>query len=244
MLPHYQPSIENPELDLDVKRVLFDFFPTYKDSPLPAGFDRILAVGDASGIQSPLSRGSLGTLARHLDRISEAITEAVDYDMLTKEDLSAINFYAPNLSASWIYQRAISIKRGKWPLDPRFVNRFLATNLEVMHKMGPRTLKPFLQNVIRFDGLVGTMARTLLSDLTFAPKVVSWVGFPALIDFMVHVGMMGVYGALDTALSPLLRPVGDKTFKNARIRYYLHRKMDAWKYGSGNDYDIDPLPRK
>jgi hypothetical protein len=51
LLPIYQPSIQNPETDLDVKRVLFAFFPTYRDSPLQPGWDRILAVGDASGIQ-------------------------------------------------------------------------------------------------------------------------------------------------------------------------------------------------
>lgn len=35
-------------------RILHGFFPTYRDSPLPPKFDRILQVGDASGIQSPL----------------------------------------------------------------------------------------------------------------------------------------------------------------------------------------------
>lgn len=49
MLPKYQPSITDPEKDLDVKRVLFAFFPTYRDSPLQPCFSRLLAVGDASG---------------------------------------------------------------------------------------------------------------------------------------------------------------------------------------------------
>eukprot|EP00957_Ditylum_brightwellii_P110494 8427699-Ditylum_brightwellii.AAC.1 len=56
-LPQYQPSIKDPEHDLDVQRVLFAFFPTYKDSPLKPQWSRILAVGDASGVQSPLSFG-------------------------------------------------------------------------------------------------------------------------------------------------------------------------------------------
>ena len=74
-LPVYQPSISDVEADLDVKRVLFAYFPTYRDSPLKPQWSRLLAVGDASGIQSPLSFGGFGALTRHLDRISTAVSE-------------------------------------------------------------------------------------------------------------------------------------------------------------------------
>lgn len=40
-----------------VLRILFGWFPTYRDSPLAPRFNRILQVGDASGIQSPLRWG-------------------------------------------------------------------------------------------------------------------------------------------------------------------------------------------
>jgi len=38
-----------------VQRILFGWFPTYRASPLRPAFARVLQVGDASGIQSPLS---------------------------------------------------------------------------------------------------------------------------------------------------------------------------------------------
>ena len=44
-------------------------FPTYRESPLQTTFPRVLAVGDASGIQSPLSFGGFGSLTRHIERI-------------------------------------------------------------------------------------------------------------------------------------------------------------------------------
>ncbi|KAH8049437.1 hypothetical protein JL722_11969 [Aureococcus anophagefferens] len=46
--------------DLTLERCLFGLFPTFKDSPLPSRWDRVLAVGDASGVQSPLSFGGFG----------------------------------------------------------------------------------------------------------------------------------------------------------------------------------------
>jgi len=106
-LPIYQPSITDVEADLDVKRVLFAYFPTYRDSPLKPQWSRLLAVGDASGIQSPLSFGGFGALTRHLERISTGITEALENDLLHKSDLGQINAYTPNLSAAWMFQKAM-----------------------------------------------------------------------------------------------------------------------------------------
>jgi hypothetical protein len=43
-------------------------------SPLPPAFDRILQVGDASGIQSPISFGGFAAITRHFCRLSSGIT--------------------------------------------------------------------------------------------------------------------------------------------------------------------------
>jgi hypothetical protein len=73
------PEYQNVSLDdLQVQRILFGFFPTFRDSPLAPGFDRVLQVGDASGIQSPLSFGGFGALTRHLPRLVPAITDALE----------------------------------------------------------------------------------------------------------------------------------------------------------------------
>ena len=73
------PEYQGVTLDrLQPQRILFGFFPTYRDSPLQPGFDRVLQVGDASGIQSPLSFGGFGALTRHMPRLVPAISEALE----------------------------------------------------------------------------------------------------------------------------------------------------------------------
>ena len=73
------PQYQGVPLDaLTVERVLFGFFPTFRQSPLPPGFNRVMQVGDASGIQSPLSFGGFGALTRHLDRLCGAVTGALE----------------------------------------------------------------------------------------------------------------------------------------------------------------------
>ncbi len=237
LLPMYQPSIQDPEDDLDVKRVLFAYFPTYRDSPLQPQWSRVLAVGDASGIQSPLSFGGFGALTRHLGRITGAVSEALDKDCLQKEDLAEINAYTPNLSATWMFQRAMSVRMGR-TVDPKFVNRLLATNFEVMEEMGPRTIKPFLQDVVRFDGLVGSLARSFVADPMFMPQIVQHVGIPTLVDWLGHVSMMGLYTVLDGVASPIVESVLTTAIKDPRTAFQWRRRMEAWKFGSGRDYTL------
>ena len=143
-----------------------------------------------------------------------------------------------------LFYQAMSIRVRQPFVDKRFVNRLLATNFEVMNDMGPRTIKPFLQDVVRFDGLVGSLARSFVADPTFMPQIVAWVGLPTLVDWMGHVGMMGAYSALDNFVSPWLRPVGNTALKRPRSKYDLNRQMDAWRYGSGNDFDLSKIPKK
>jgi hypothetical protein len=58
--------MKDPMADLDIKRILFGYFPTDRDSPFTPVYRRVPAVGDASGVQSPLSFGGFGALTRHL----------------------------------------------------------------------------------------------------------------------------------------------------------------------------------
>ncbi len=241
LLPIYQPSIQDPEKDLDVERVLFAFFPTYRDSPLKPAHSRLLAIGDASGIQSPLSFGGFGALTRHLGRVSNAVDEALKFDLLSKSYLSEINAYTPNLSAAWMFQRAMSVRMGQ-NVDSKFVNRLLATNFQIMDEMGIDTIKPFLQDVIRVDGLAGSLARSFKADPFFMPAIVAHVGVPSLADWLRHVGMMGAYTFFHSVMSPLMKPFVDK-MENNKEKFLWRRRMEAWKFGSGADY-ILPRDKK
>lgn len=249
LLPEYQPSITNPETDLDVKRVLFAFFPTYRDSPLPPMYSRLLAVGDASGIQSPLSFGGFGALTRHLDRISTAVSEALEADCLHRDDLKEVNAYTPNLSAAWMFQKAMSVRMDQ-SVDSKFVNRLLAVNFEIMNDMGKKTIMPFLQDVVRIDGLLGSLSRSFIADPTFTPQIIKHVGIEALVDWMGHVGMIGLYTGLHNFATPVIKnlmerdilPLSSRSSSSSskeRETWRLKRKMEAWKFGSGSDYVME-----
>ena len=73
LMPQYQ-DVELQQLDF--KRALFGFFPSYRQSPLKTPFARILPIGDSSGNQSPLSFGGFGAMIRNLKRLTLGVDEA------------------------------------------------------------------------------------------------------------------------------------------------------------------------
>jgi hypothetical protein len=95
-------------------------------SPPPPNTHRVLQIGDASGIQSPLSFGGFGALTRHMGRLRSALTDALAADALSAAELGLVNGYNPGLSAAWMLQRAMTGSRGPEELGPSpdLINRW------------------------------------------------------------------------------------------------------------------------
>jgi lycopene cyclase CruP len=226
LLPEYQ-QIELGKIDF--KRFLFGFFPAYLHSPLKMSWHRIMPVGDSSGSQSPVSFGGFGSMVRHLKRLTFAIDEALKIDALTSKDLGLIQPYQPNISVTWLFQKTMSVAMDQQP-NPNQINNLMSGVFEVMDKLGDDVLKPFLQDVIQFPALTKTLP--LVNPKLVLP-LLPQIGLPLLIDWLIHYANLGFY----TGLYPLgksLQPLFNNL--SPQQKYNYHRWLDAWKYGSGNDY--------
>jgi len=188
--------------DIDFKRALFGFFPTYRDSPLQPRFDRVLQIGDASGIQSPLSFGGFGAMTRHMRRLDKAIHEALAADALDKGSLGLIHAYNPSLSSAWMMQKAMSLRPGQ-STPPDLINRMLGGNFSAMEEMGDPVMKPFLQDVMQFGPLVSTISKQMVNDPAFVPPLLAHVGPGPLADWLVHVLGLGAYTLGNFIATPL-----------------------------------------
>ncbi|KAL0001638.1 hypothetical protein SO802_015419 [Lithocarpus litseifolius] len=230
LMPHYQGvSLEN----LEILRVIYGIFPTYRDSPLPAAFNRVLQFGDASGIQSPVSFGGFGSLTRHLQRLVTGIYEAINEDFLDSYNLSLLNPYMPNLSASWLFQRAMSARQQS-NVSPDFITELLYVNFQSMQRLGDPVLRPFLQDVVQFVPLAKTLGLVMLTKPQLLPSIFKQVGIPVLLDWSGHFFMLGYYTFLSTFANPVIRPLLSSF--PSKMNYEWKRRLEAWKYGAGLDY--------
>ena len=229
LMPTYQ-GVELSQLKL--QRALFGFFPSYRQSPLKTPWSRILPVGDSSGNQSPLSFGGFGAMVRHLKRLTFGIYEALETNQLSAKSLSLLQPYQPNLTVTWLFQKAMSAGINQ-KIAPNQINNLLSAVFLEMQQLGEPVLKPFLQDVVQFSGLTNTLVKTGLAHPALIAKVIPQVGLISLLDWMVHYGNLGIYSALFSFHQKL--ESGIKNLPKEQ-QYYWHRLIDAWKYGSGGDY--------
>lgn len=229
LLPEYQ----NITLEkIDFKRFLFGFFPAYKDSPIMLLFNRILPVGDSAGGQSPVSFGGFGAMIRHLKRLTNGINEALITDSLGRQELALLQPYQPNISVTWLFQQTMSVEVGK-QVNPEQINNLMSGVFAVMDRLGDDVLKPFLQDVIQFAPLFKTLP--LVNPKLVLP-LLPQIGINSLVNWSRHYFNLALYGGL-YSVAKLAQPIVKNL--SPTQQYYYHRWLDAWKYGSGGDYEQD-----
>ncbi len=229
LLPEYQ-GVELSQIDF--QRVLFGFFPSYRNSPIRMPWRRILPVGDSSGGQSPVSFGGFGSMVRHLKRLTEGTHEALQCDAIERNALAQLQPYQPNIAVTWLFQRAMSVGINQ-QLPPNQINQLLTGVFQAMEQLGDDVLRPFLQDVVQFPGLSKTLLLTSLTKPRLVIPVIPQVGLTTLLDWMVHYIKLGFYSGLYPLGQLMSRPL--KTLPSIP-QYYCHRWIEAWRYGSGGDY--------
>lgn len=229
LLPEYQ-QVELEQLQW--KRALFGFFPCYRDSPLRSPWDRILHVGDSSGSQSPLSFGGFGAMIRHLPRLVQGMDEALRVDACDRASLSLLQPYQPSLSVTWLFQQSMSAKVDQDMPGDR-INNLLSAVFTEMEQLGDPVLRPFLQDVVQFPALAKTLGLVSLRHPELVLQILPQVGMGALLDWIRHYGSLGIYTVLNATGQSLIPWIENLP---APERYRWHRRLDAWKYGSGSDF--------
>lgn len=230
LLPEYQQvSLDQ----LTFQRALFGFFPCYQDSPLSYPWGRTLPIGDSSGSQSPLSFGGFGAMIRHLERLTRGVDQALQHDLLGARSLSWLQPYQPNLSVTWLFQKAMSVSVDQ-KLPENQINQLLSTIFQDMAALGDEVLQPFLQDVVQFPALAKTLLRTSTHHPALVAKILPQVGIPAVVSWTGHYAGLAAYSALNPltqALQSQAKHLPEET------QYFFERWRDALMYGSGGDYE-------
>jgi hypothetical protein len=211
-----------------------------------------LQVGDASGIQSPLSFGGFGALMRHLSRLTFAVKEAVQSGSLNISSLALCNPYNPALSGAWMLQRAMSIPANATRYNPSFINKLLAGNFAVRAGKWKATLHTPRCMLIAILGCL-----TSLSCLSLPTNLqgMQELGDPVLKPFLQDVIQLGPLTrtlvrqmARDPLFIPeILTTVGPGPMADWMLHYLglaaftaLAKLSEQWELGER----VDKLPPK
>ena len=126
ILPEYR------RCDLDElvwKKPTFGYIPGHfstSGSDRTVAFDRLLSIGDAASLQSPLIFTGFGSLVRNLERLTTLLNTALKHDLLTARHLNQIRAYQSNISVTWLFSKGMMVPTGKI-LPPQRINSMLNT---------------------------------------------------------------------------------------------------------------------
>ncbi|MDJ0677686.1 MAG: flavin-dependent dehydrogenase [Calothrix sp. MO_167.B42] len=122
------PEYRRCDLDKLVwKKPTFGYIPGHfsaNSRSRTVAFDRLLAIGDAASLQSPLVFTGFGSLVRNLERLTTLLNIALKYDLLSSTHLNQIRAFQSNIAVTWMFSKGMMVPTGKF-LPPQRINAML-----------------------------------------------------------------------------------------------------------------------
>ncbi|MGK7874651.1 MAG: NAD(P)/FAD-dependent oxidoreductase [Xenococcaceae cyanobacterium] len=155
------------------KKPTFGYIPGHfsvGSSDRTVAFDRLLAIGDAASLQSPLIFTGFGSLVRNLARLTTLLDTALKHDLLKAEHLNQISAYQSNISVTWLFSKGMMVPMGK-TLPPQRINAMLNTFFGLLADEPPEVADTFIKD--RTDWL--TFNRLALKAARRNPALLLWI---------------------------------------------------------------------
>ncbi|MBE9078449.1 flavin-dependent dehydrogenase [Romeria aff. gracilis LEGE 07310] len=108
-------------------------------------YDRLLALGDAASLQSPLVFTGFGSLVRNLARLTELLDIALQHDLLQARHLNQIRAFQSNVAITWLFSKGMMVPTGQ-TLPPERINAMLNTFFGILAGESPAVADRFIKD--------------------------------------------------------------------------------------------------
>ena len=155
------------------KKPTFGYIPGHfstGDRDRIVAFDRLVAIGDAASLQSPLIFTGFGSLVRNLERLTTLLDTALKHDLLSAQHLNQIRAYQSNISVTWLFSKGMMVPTGK-TLPPQRINSMLNTFFGLLANEPPEVADTFIKD--RTDWF--TFTRLALVAARKNPALLLWI---------------------------------------------------------------------
>ncbi|MDB9538184.1 flavin-dependent dehydrogenase [Anabaenopsis tanganyikae CS-531] len=198
------PEYRRCDLDkLEWKKPTFGYIPGHfsiGSSDRTIAFDRLIAIGDAASLQSPLVFTGFGSLIRNLNRLTTLLDTALKHDLLSFRHLNRIRAYQSNVAVTWLFSKGMMVPTGKF-LPPQRINSMLNTFFGLLADEPPEIADNFIKDKCDW----WTFNRLALKAARKNPAMLLWIwqlaGFKDLVRWMGNYFNFGLHSLVSTLLS-------------------------------------------
>ena len=191
---YHQVNAENPGSLLELYEDFFTIIPEYRRCDLDklvwkkptfgyipghfstgsrdraVAFDRLIAIGDAASLQSPLVFTGFGSLIRNLFRLTNLLDTALKHNLLSANHLNQIRAYQSNVSVTWLFSKGMMVPTGR-SLPPQRINSILNTFFGILTEEKLTVTETFIKD--RTDWL--TFNRLAMKAARKNPLLLVWI---------------------------------------------------------------------
>ncbi|HYP54457.1 MAG TPA: hypothetical protein VEQ42_12990 [Pyrinomonadaceae bacterium] len=144
-----------------VQKPVFGYIPSFHQRGWNArkqtAGDRVLLIGDAAGLSSPLTFCGFGSHVRNLQKLTHLTALALDAELLDASSLSEVNAYEPRVA------QMASLAEFLRPSErsaPSSVNETLNAVMAALHCLDERVRRELFQDRMSFGALKSLLGRT------------------------------------------------------------------------------------
>ncbi|MBW4645257.1 MAG: flavin-dependent dehydrogenase [Goleter apudmare HA4340-LM2] len=130
------------------KKPTFGYIPGHfsmGSSDRTVAFDRLIAIGDAASLQSPLVFTGFGSLVRNLERLTKLLDTALKHNLLRFSHLNQIRAYQSNVAVTWLFSKGMMVPTGKF-IPPQRINSMLNTFFGLLADEPPEVADNFIKD--------------------------------------------------------------------------------------------------
>ncbi|CBN55356.1 MULTISPECIES: hypothetical protein [Kamptonema] len=191
---YHQVNSENPGSLLELYEDFFAILPEYRRCDLgklvwkkptfgyipghfssgsrdrTVAFDRLIAIGDAASLQSPLVFTGFGSLVRNLSRLTDLLDVALKHDLLEAHHLNQIRAYQSNVSVTWLFSKGMMVPTGCF-LPPARINSILNTFFGVLASTDLAVAEKFIKDRVDWLTFNGLAIKAALKN----PSLLIWI---------------------------------------------------------------------
>ncbi|MEG3901558.1 flavin-dependent dehydrogenase [Microcoleus sp. B4-C5] len=155
------------------KKPTFGYIPGHfssNSSDRSVAIDRLVSIGDAASLQSPLVFTGFGSLVRNLFRLTDLLDTALKHNLLTANHLNQIRAYQSNISVTWLFSKGMMVPTGS-SLPPQRINSMLNTFFGILAAQKLAVAETFIKD--RTDWL--TFNRLAIEAAGQNPSLLLWI---------------------------------------------------------------------
>ena len=232
------------------KKPTFGYIPGHfsiGSSDRTVAFDRLIAIGDAASLQSPLVFTGFGSLIRNLGRLTALLDTSLRHDLLSFQHLNQISAYQSNVSVTWLFSKGMMVPTGKF-LPPQRINAMLNTFFGLLADEPPVVADTFIKD--RVDWL--TFNRLALKAARRNPALLLWIwelaGVKDILRWLVnyfnfgfHAGVSALVGGWFPSFLGQIQPWLEPRYPALWLR--LLAQSYALTAGMGRPHNVHTIER-